>query len=518
MPDSRMNTQRPVVLCILDGWGYSETTRGNAIAIAQTPTWNHLWENCPRTLLDASGLSVGLPDGQMGNSEVGHLTIGLGQALMQELPRISAAIADGSLAQHPDLIACQESLRDLGRTCHIFGLLSDGGVHAHIDHCIAIATMMRQAGVTVAMHAFLDGRDTPPTSASTYLQQFEQACPGALATLSGRFYAMDRDQRWERTQAAYDAIVHAQAPIYASAHEAYQNLRQQGYTDEFMPPASLGKYAGFRRGDAIIFMNYRNDRMIQLASAILMPTWDHFERATQPHFSHVLGMNSLSSALAPWIKELFPKVTVTETLGWALANAGHRQLRIAETEKYAHVTYFLNGGREAPYAGEDRCMISSPQVALYNKTPEMSAAAISQHVCAAITAGSHPVIIVNYANADMVGHTGDFEATVAAIEALDQSLSELVAAVQDACGRLIITADHGNAEQMFLHADPQQQQTAHTTNPVPCLLYAPADPQFAMRSLAQRGTLADIAPTLLTLVGAPIPATMTGTCLLTELP
>ena len=509
---------RPVVLCILDGWGHRAETANNAIARAQTPVWDRLTATCPHALGDASEHHVGLPDGQMGNSEVGHMTIGAGRVVLQDLPKIDAAVADGSLAELPALDRFAAALIASGGTAHVMGLLSPGGVHSHQNHIAAVAKALALQGVPVAVHAFLDGRDTPPQSAKDYVQDFEIAIadggPIPIATVTGRYYAMDRDKRWDRTADAYAALVDGKGKLGAgqdSVAKAIEFAWLAGETDEFVRPAPIGDYAGMADGDGLFMVNFRADRARQILSALLDPDFAGFERPRTVRFAAALGMSEYSEQHNRWMETLFPPAIPANVLGEAVAGAGLKQLRIAETEKYAHVTFFLNGGREAPFAGERRILVPSPKVATYDLQPQMSAPELTDRLVEAVEAvegGGFDLIAVNYANTDMVGHTGNLEAAVKAVETVDACLGRLEAAVIAAGGALLVTADHGNAEQM---ADPETRQnhTAHTRNPVPIVLAAGG----AGRTL-RNGTLADIAPTVLDLMGLPRPAEMTGASLL----
>ena len=512
---SRPDAPRPVVLCILDGWGHRAEAANNAIALAETPVWDRLTTTCPYALGDASEHHVGLPGGQMGNSEVGHMTIGAGRVVLQDLPKIDAAVADDSLADRPAFRRFAEALSATGGTAHVMGLMSPGGVHSHQRHIAAVANALATRGIPVAVHAFLDGRDTPPRSAKDFITDFEDAIAGKgssrIATVSGRYYAMDRDKRWDRTADACSALVAAKGMSGAragSAGEAIDLAWHADETDEFVKPTAIGGYPGMKDGDGLFMANFRADRARQILSALLDPEFDGFARPRVVKFAAALGMSEVSGRHNQWMDTLFPPDAPANVLGEAAAAAGLTQLRIAETEKYAHVTFFLNGGREAPFAGEERILVPSPKVATYDLQPEMSAPELTDRLVAAVDGGAFDLIVVNYANTDMVGHTGDKAAAVRAVEAVDSCLGRLEAAVTAAGGALLITADHGNAEQM---ADPETRQnhTAHTRNPVPVLLAAGA----AGRTL-RNGTLADIAPTVLDLMGLAQPPEMTGASLL----
>ncbi|MBB5690867.1 2,3-bisphosphoglycerate-independent phosphoglycerate mutase [Roseomonas alkaliterrae] len=503
---------RPVMLVILDGWGWREDPADNAVRQARTPAFDALWSACPHAFLRTSGLDVGLPEGQMGNSEVGHLNIGAGRVVMQDLPRIGAAIADGSIARLPALTGLIAALKQSGGTCHLMGLLSPGGVHSHQDHAVALARVLAGAGVPVAIHAFTDGRDTAPRAAPEFLARFEAdiaGLPGVrIATVIGRYFAMDRDNRWERVREAHDAMALAAGARAPTAAAAIAAAHAAGTTDEFTPATVIGPYGGMRDGDGLLCFNFRADRVRQILAAFLDPGFGGFARARPIRFAAAAGMTEYSEALNAHLATLFGPQSMEGILGAVVAAAGLRQLRMAETEKYPHVTYFLNGGQETPFPGEDRIMVPSPKVATYDLQPEMSAPELAEKAVAAIGSGTYDLIVLNFANADMVGHTGSLEAAIRAVEAVDAGLGRIAEAVRAAGGALLVTADHGNAEMM---RDPATggPHTAHTTNPVPAILMGgPAGARLA------DGRLADIAPTLLALLGLGQPAAMTGASLL----
>ncbi len=503
---------RPAVLCILDGWGWRTEKTDNAIAQARTPNYTRLLAECPHALLATSGRAVGLPNGQMGNSEVGHMNIGAGRVVVQDLPRIDVAIEDGSLAKRPVLVDLIAKAKAAKGAVHVMGLLSPGGVHSHQDHIAALVRILSHAKIPVFVHVFLDGRDTPPKSALDFLKQFLNsidALPGVrIATVSGRYYAMDRDKRWERVAKAYNAIVEASGQRFAGAAEAIQASYAENVTDEFVVPCIIGDYAGIGDGDALLFANFRADRAREISLALLDPAFDGFERARMPKFSAAAGMTEYSDRLKTMMGALFSPEDVRDTLGEIVARLGLNQLRIAESEKYAHVTFFLNGGREDRFAGEDRIMVPSPKVATYDRQPEMSAFPLTEKLEVAIASAKYDLIVVNYANPDMVGHTGDMKAAIAAVEAIDACLGRLRAAVENAGGVLLITADHGNIELM---KDPvtHQPHTAHTTLDVPIIVVNAK----GARKLGY-GQLADVAPTLLDLMGLEKPRAMSGHSLL----
>ncbi len=503
---------RPVMLVILDGWGWREDSADNAVKLARTPGFDALWAKGPRSFLRTSGRDVGLPDGQMGNSEVGHLNIGAGRVVMQDLVRIDAAVEDNSIAALPAFAALIERTRAAGGRLHLAGLLSPGGVHSHQDHAVALAKAATAAGLEVLVHAWTDGRDTPPDSAPGYLARFEAALPAGarVATICGRYFAMDRDNRWERVRQAYDIMANPKGPRFPTAQAAIAAGHAAGKTDEFLPAAAIGDYAGMRHGDGLLCFNFRADRVRQILAAFLDPSFDGFAADPTIRFAAAAGLTEYSAALNRFLLTLFPPQSMQDILGEVVSRAGLAQLRMAETEKYPHVTYFLNGGEEAVYPGEDRIMVPSPKVATYDLQPEMSAPELTEKAVEAIRSGRYDLIVLNFANPDMVGHTGSLPAAIKACETVDAGLARIAAAIEEAGGRLVVTADHGNAELM---KDPTSggPHTAHTTNPVPVLLHnAPAGTRLA------EGRLADIAPTLLALLGLPQPAAMTGRSLLRE--
>jgi 2,3-bisphosphoglycerate-independent phosphoglycerate mutase len=516
MPE-RSPRPRPVVLCILDGWGNRSDTRDNAVLGARTPVFDRLVATCPQGLINASELYVGLPSGQMGNSEVGHMNIGAGRVVMQDLPRIDQAIADGSLADNPAMLDFVDRLKRSAGTCHLLGLMSPGGVHSHQNHLAALANIVASHGVPVRVHAFLDGRDTPPQSARGYLQEFtaqlEKGRDIRIATVSGRFYGMDRDKRWDRVEKAYACLVDAAGERAPTADAAVARGYGAGKTDEFVLPTVIEAYAGMRDGDGVLMGNFRADRAREILTALLDSMFDGFKRGRIVRFAAALGLVEYSTALNQLLATLFANEPIAMGLGETVARAGLKQLRIAETEKYAHVTFFLNGGEERVFDGEERILIPSPKVATYDLQPEMSAPEVTDRLVEAIDQGRFDLIIVNYANADQVGHSGNFAAAVKAVEAVDECLGRVTDAVTRAGGVMLVTADHGNVEQMFDY-ETGQVHTQHTLNPVPALLIN-APP--AVLSLAD-GRLADIAPTLLSLMGIEQPATMTGRSLLQSEP
>ncbi len=503
---------RPVMLVVLDGWGWREASEDNAVRLARTPNFDRLWAAGPRAFLHTSGHDVGLPGGQMGNSEVGHLNLGAGRVVMQDLPRIDTAVADGSLARLPALVGLIAALRASGGTCHLMGLLSPGGVHSHQRHAAALARVLAAAGVPVALHLFTDGRDTPPRAAPEYLRAFMAEIAGLpgvrIATLTGRYFAMDRDNRWDRVAQAYDALVDGAGATAPDALAAIAAAHARDVTDEFVPATALAGYAGMRDGDGVLCFNFRADRVREILGALLDPSFAGFARRRVVRFAAAAGMTEYSTALNAFLQTLFASQSMADILGEVVARAGRTQLRMAETEKYPHVTYFLNGGEETPYPGEDRIMVPSPKVATYDLQPEMSAPELTEKAVEAINSQKYELIVLNFANPDMVGHTGSLPAAIKAVETVDAALGRIAAAVAAQGGALLATADHGNCEMM---KDPATggPHTAHTTNPVPVLLQGgPAG------ATLRDGRLADVAPTLLSLLGLAQPAAMTGRSLL----
>lgn len=508
-PSSQHQAKRPVMLVVLDGWGWRDEQADNAVRLGRTPTFDDLWQTCPHAFLRTSGLDVGLPDGQMGNSEVGHLNIGAGRVVMQDLPRVSAAIEDGSLARSKVLEAFVSALKGTGGACHLFGLTSPGGVHAHQDHAIALAHLLTGSGIPTVLHAITDGRDTPPRSAAGYLASVRDALPteATIGTVLGRYYAMDRDKRWERVQKAYLALAEGQAPHFPDAMSAVEASYAADISDEFIVPVCIGDYGGARNGDGLLCFNFRSDRVRQILTALLDPAFDGFVRSRQIRFAAAVGMASYGAELGRHMDTLFPPLQMDNLLGQIVATAGRKQLRMAETEKYPHVTYFFNGGEETPNANEDRILVPSPKVATYDLQPEMSAPELTEKAVGAIRSGQYDLIVLNFANPDMVGHTGRLEAAIKAVETVDAGLGRIVEAVREQGGALLVTADHGNCETM---RDPAtgEPHTAHTTNPVPAILVS--DVSAGLRD----GRLADIAPTLLGFMGLAQPDDMTGRSLL----
>ncbi|SEQ16713.1 2,3-bisphosphoglycerate-independent phosphoglycerate mutase [Thalassovita taeanensis] len=504
-----MSIPKPVVLCILDGWGLRADTRANAPALAHTPTFDRLMAECPHNQLITHGPDVGLPTGQMGNSEVGHTNIGAGRVVAMDLGQIDLSIEDGSFFQMDALQAFIATLKKTGGTAHLMGLVSDGGVHGHLTHILAAVKALTDAGVPVALHAITDGRDVAPKSAFGYIDDLQAALPplARIATLTGRYFAMDRDNRWERVSEAYEAMIHAKGGKSASAHAAVDAAYSRSETDEFITATVIAGYQGAKDGDGFFCLNFRSDRAREILRAIGEPGFDDFDVGSRPAWAALLGMVEYSDAHNTYMTTVFPPRNIVNTLGEWVASHGKRQFHLAETEKYPHVTFFLNGGKEAPEVGEDRYMAPSPKVATYDLQPEMSAEEVTDAFVKAIEDG-YDLIVTNYANPDMVGHTGDLKAAIKACEAVDRGLARVVDALEKAGGAMIVTADHGNCE-MMIDPDTGGPHTAHTLNPVPVILTG--GPEGAQ---LHAGRLADLAPTLLALMGLPKPDEMTGESLL----
>jgi 2,3-bisphosphoglycerate-independent phosphoglycerate mutase len=508
------NTKRPkpVVLCILDGWGHREDAADNAITCAATPFWDEMMAKYPHSLLETSGLAVGLPAGQMGNSEVGHMNIGSGRVVMQTLPKIDIAIEDGSLARNPEVVSFINSVKKAGGVCHLLGLLSDGGVHSHQNHMAALAEIISNAGVQVKVHAFLDGRDTPPASAIKYINQFRRDIAGHnadIATACGRYYAMDRDNRWDRVELAYNAMVAGIGEHVSSIEDAVEAGYEHKVFDEFVKPLIANGYKGMNDGDGILMANFRSDRARETLTALVDPSFDGFARKKIVKFSSALGMVEYSEQLNEFVATAFPSDNLECILGEVISDNGLTQLKIAETEKYAHVTFFFNGGREEKFPGEERILVPSPKVATYDLLPEMSAGQVTDELVKAIKSDKFDLLVVNYANTDMVGHTGSQEAAQKAVEAIDKNLKRLVGAVNEAGGVIFISADHGNSEQMHDH-ESGQAHTAHTTNPVPLIMAGKNCEKYKL----DNGRLCDIAPAILEIMGIKQPEQMTGVSLI----
>ncbi len=511
-----MTSKKTSLLLILDGWGHREESEHNAIHAAHSPNWDALWAERPHTLIDTSGRSVGLPAGQMGNSEVGHMNLGAGRVVYQSLTRIDKAIEDGSFFDNEALTRAVDKAVKAETAVHVFGLLSPGGIHSHQDQLMAMLQLALDRGCKqLFLHAFLDGRDTPPRSAQDSLQMAEELLlrsgKGRVASICGRFFAMDRDKRWDRVEPAYVMLTEGQAPFqYPDVDSALAAAYDRDEDDEFVQATSIAASTDeavlVDDGDVVVFMNFRADRARELTRAFVDDDFDGFDRGARPMLGDFVSLTEYAATIDCAVA--FPPERLDNVLGAYLADLGKTQLRIAETEKYAHVTFFFNGGREEPFAHEQRTLIPSPKVKTYDLKPEMSAVEVTDKLVEAIESGEFDAIICNYANGDMVGHTGDFAASVRAVEAVDRCLARIVAAIESVSGELLITADHGNVEQML---DPATGQplTSHTNGPVPLVYVGQSGLQFV-----SEGSLCDIAPTLLTLMGLPIPAEMTGKVLL----
>ncbi|MGX9856836.1 2,3-bisphosphoglycerate-independent phosphoglycerate mutase [Limimaricola variabilis] len=503
-----MTTPKPVVLCILDGWGLRAEREGNAPALARTPAFDRIMQG-PNATLVTHGPDVGLPSGQMGNSEVGHTNIGAGRVVAMDLGQIDLAVEDGSFHDAEAIVDFAKTLEDSGGTAHLFGVVSDGGVHGHLDHIVAAAKALRDRDVAVTIHAITDGRDVAPSSADAYVEDLLQKLPEGtrIATVIGRYFAMDRDNRWDRVKTAYEAIVTGKGNRAEDPLAAVKAAWDAGKTDEFIPATVIGDYAGMQPQDGLFCLNFRADRAREILAAIADPEFDGWDRGEAPALAARLGMVEYSDKHVAWYETVFPKRDIANTLGAWVASKGLRQFRLAETEKYPHVTFFLNGGKEEAEPGEDRFMPKSPNVATYDMQPEMSAGEVTEKFVEAIGQG-YDLIVTNFANPDMVGHTGDLDAAIRACEAVDQGLARVCEALEQAGGAMIVTADHGNCEMMI---DPETggPHTSHTLNPVPVALFG--GPKGAR---LRDGRLADLAPTLLDLMGLDLPPEMTGRSLI----
>lgn len=509
--------KKPIVLLILDGFGYSEKTKYNAIYAANTPVFDKLWANNPKSLIETSGMAVGLPEGQMGNSEVGHMTLGAGRVVYQNFTRINKSIADGDFFTNPVYVKAIDSAIASDKAVHILGLLSEGGVHSHEDHIYAMMKMAVKRGAkNVYLHAFLDGRDTAPRSAEKSLQKaqdlFEELGAGRVASIIGRYFALDRDNRWDRVKQAYDVMVTGDAEFDAlTAVEGLKAAYARGENDEFVKATVIcaedEEVATINDGDSVIFMNFRPDRAREITRALIDENFDGFERELHPHIAHFVQTTEYASNINAPIA--YPPEDLTNSFGDYLSQLGKTQLRIAETEKYAHVTFFFNSGNEVVYPGEDRILVPSPQVATYDLQPEMNAPIVTEKLVEAIESGKYDAIICNYANCDMVGHSGLFDAAVKAVEAVDACVGKVLEAVEKVGGEALITADHGNVEEMF-DEETGQPHTQHSTLPVPFIFVS-----HRKGVIAPGGSLADVAPTMLHLMGLPQPAEMTGKNLIT---
>lgn len=507
-------TQKPVLLMILDGWGYrSPKTPDNAIEMGHTPNWHRMYNDNPHSLIETYGLAVGLPEGQMGNSEVGHTNIGAGRVVMQDLPKIDQAIKDGSFAQNPVLVNMIKTLKSNGGAAHVMGLMSPGGVHSSQAHIAALCKILAQNDIRVWVHAFLDGRDTPPSSAVDFLADFEKSIAGLpkvkIATIEGRFYAMDRDKRWDRVELAYNNIAFAEGKRFVSADEAIKASYADKVTDEFVVPCVIGDYQGITDGDAVLMANFRADRAREILYALADAEFSGFTRKKTVKLSDSVGMTEYSVDHQRFMHTMYPPEALTNILGEVVADHGLTQLRIAETEKYAHVTFFFNGGEEREFKGEERILIASPKVATYDLKPEMSVYEVTEQLVKAIEDKRFDVIICNYANGDMVGHTGVMEAALKAVAAVDDCLGKVEKAIKDVGGVMIVTADHGNVEKM-IDEKTGEPYTAHTVGKVPAILVNDKSGVTGLKD----GKLADLAPTMLELLHIDQPSEMTGHSLL----
>ncbi|HEY0290165.1 MAG TPA: 2,3-bisphosphoglycerate-independent phosphoglycerate mutase [Pseudomonas sp.] len=501
-------TPKPLVLIILDGFGHSDSHEGNAIYSAKMPVFERLYKTMPNGLISGSGMDVGLPDGQMGNSEVGHMNLGAGRVVYQDFTRVTKAIRDGEFFENPNICKAVDAAVGAGKAVHILGLLSDGGVHSHEDHLVAMVELAVKRGAEkIYLHAFLDGRDTPPRSAHKYLETMETAYKrlgkGRTATIIGRYFAMDRDNRWDRVESAYNLIVDSQSEFQADTTKAALDAAyERGENDEFVKATRIGDQVKVEDGDAVVFMNFRADRARELTRVFVEDDFKDFARARQPKLAGFVMLTQYAATIpAP---SAFPAGSLHNVLGEYLSNNGKTQLRIAETEKYAHVTFFFSGGREEPFPGEERILIPSPKVATYDLQPEMSAPQVTDKIVDAIVNQRFDVIVVNYANGDMVGHSGIMEAAVKAVECLDVCVGRITQALEKVGGEALITADHGNVEQMT-DEKTHQPHTAHTTEPVPFIYVGKRD-----LKVREGGVLADVAPTMLQLLGMEVPQEMTG--------
>lgn len=510
------NDYSPLILCILDGWGHREELKHNAIAQAKTANFDRFLKNYPYSFLEASALDVGLPEGQMGNSEVGHMNIGAGRIIMQDLPRIDAALKNNEVSHFAEFQNFTKNVKKGTGIVHLLGLLSPGGVHSHQDHIIALAKEFSNEGLTVYLHLFLDGRDTSPNSGKEYLKylmsNIESIPSIKIATIGGRYFGMDRDKRWDRIEKAYQVMTEAQGPILNDSLTYVQENYASKISDEFIPPALLQHYQGMQDGDGLFIANFRADRVRQILSALVLRDFQDFKRGKVIQFSATLGLVEYSEILNNYCPALFPAIEIHNSLGEVVANADLKQLRIAETEKYAHVTFFFNGGQEEPFPQEDRILVPSPKVATYDLQPEMSAKEVTHELISAIHKTPYDLVVVNYANTDMVGHSGNLEASIQAVECVDRCLGELEQAVLSLNGTLLITADHGNAEQVY-DETLKEPHTAHTMNPVPFVCINTS----LQKTPLSDGKLSDIAPTILEILGLPKPPQMTGKSLLKKL-
>ncbi len=503
---------KKIILCILDGWGHTTITKNNAISLAKTNTYDALLNEYPNSLLKTSGPNVGLPEGQMGNSEVGHLNLGSGRIIKQDLVRIDEAINDKNLVKNEAIKDLVLKLKNNGKKCHLIGLLSHGGVHSKLTHILELSKILSSHNIETNIHAILDGRDCPPMSAHKFLNEFINQIPklSKIVSISGRYFAMDRDNRWERTQLYYDALLNINSNKFKSPLSLIKDFYDKEIYDEFIPPFTYENYRGIQDGDGLLVANFRADRVRQIVSALVSDKFNEFERKSKPNFCSKNIMTSYSSDIDKQCKMLFPPNYIPNTLGEVFANNGLKQLRLAETEKYAHVTFFFNGGREKPFKFEERILIPSPKVATYDQQPEMSANEVTNNLLEAIRNNRNDLIIVNYANPDMVGHTGNLNAAISAVEFIDKCLKKIINEVKATNSILIITADHGNVECMQDESN-QQPHTAHTTEDVPIIIIN----EKKIKS-SSNGRLCDVSPTILDIIGIDKPSIMTGKSLINK--
>lgn len=506
-------TKKTTVLCILDGWGWRAEREHNAIKIAPTPTWDKFIATYPKTFVKTFGLNVGLPDGQMGNSEVGHMNIGAGRVIMQSLPMIDLAFEKHEIEEKPAIKNLIAELKTSGKTAHLMGLFSPGGIHSHQNHILMMAKILDSHGINVALHLFLDGRDTPPKSALGYAKDFEKDIASLthtrIATVGGRYWGMDRNKNWDRVKLAYDAMVASSAPSFQSASEGIAKAYEKDETDEFVKPFVVEGFSGMQDGDALLMINFRADRVRQILAAFADPKFAEFARERTVSFSSRIGMTEYSKELNEFFEVVFPPTPLKNILGEIISNAAKTQLRLAETEKYAHVTFFFNGGEEKTYPGEERILVPSPDVATYDLRPEMSALEVCKNLTESIRSGKFDLIVVNFANGDMVGHTGKMDAAMKAVETIDNCLAEIEKALIDANAQMLVTADHGNVE--IMQDEAGNPHTQHTAGVVRAFIV-----NSDASELRDVGSLCDIAPTILDLMGLPKPAEMTGSSLIVK--
>ncbi len=509
-------TNKPLVLCIMDGWGLDNDKKNNAVALAKTPNYNFFLRNFPHSKLEASGEYVGLPKGQIGNSEVGHMNLGSGRVILQSLPKINLSFKKNIVKKNKQLNDFLNT-HQTDKTIHILGLCSNGGVHSHKDHIIELVKILNEKNLNICLHLFSDGRDSSPNEFGNIIKQMVTQLPPKIqiSTLIGRYYSMDRDNRWERIEKCYNLIINGKSDYNCeNVFKAIKLAYDRNETDEFVSPTIIGNYNGIKTGDSLLITNFRADRVREILEAFLFPKFTHFKRfKDKPPFKNALGMNEYSEKLNPYIKSIFKNEVIKDTLGEIISRAGLKQLRLAETEKYPHVTFFFNGGNERKYFNEDRIMIPSPKVPTYNLKPEMSAKQVEKELIFSIQNQKHDLIIINFANPDMVGHTGDIEATIKAVETIDTSLANIKMAIDKTNGVILLTADHGNCEVMW---DKQNEapHTAHTTNKVPLILINSKKNNSFTNINLKDGNLADIAPTILNILNLPTSKYMNGNSLI----